>query len=267
MRVTLKIILFILLSCYTLAQTQPQLKIQLIFNDWVEDRIVSFGIDPLATDDIDLDLGEANLPPPPPPPIIIDVRFVLPEGNFSGAKSSEWDFRNGTLPYTGQKEHRLKFQSRVDSLKILYELPPEIICDLQDLVGGIVVNTQLIGSGSFTIPNANALGQLKLFVNYNNANDVKLESSLIPNSIELRQNYPNPFNPATTIRFSIKELSDVRLRVFNLLGKEEALLVNEQLQAGSYSVDFDASGLSSGTYFYQLNAGGNIISKKMIFLK
>ena len=88
-----------------------------------------------------------------------------------------------------------------------------------------------------------------------------------PYSFELEQSYPNPFNPATTIRYTIPERSRVVLRVFDILGKEVATLVNEIQDAGSKSVRFDASGLASGMYFYSLEAGNFVEVKKTLLLK
>ena len=94
----------------------------------------------------------------------------------------------------------------------------------------------------------------------------------IPTKILLSQNFPNPFNPSTIISYSItnngkSETSNVKLIVFDVLGNEVATLVNEQKSAGNYNVDFDASNLSSGIYFYQLQSGNFTESKKMILLK
>jgi len=90
---------------------------------------------------------------------------------------------------------------------------------------------------------------------------------IIPDKYDLSQNYPNPFNPTTTINFNIPTKEFVLLKVYNVLGKEVATLVNETKNEGSYNVDFDASALSSGTYFYRLEAGDYINVKKMILLK
>ncbi len=78
--------------------------------------------------------------------------------------------------------------------------------------------------------------------------------SFIPSEFSLSQNYPNPFNPSTTIRYSIPAASRVRLIVYDLLGKEVEVLVNETKTAGRYSVEFNASHLASGVYFYQIEA-------------
>ncbi len=88
-----------------------------------------------------------------------------------------------------------------------------------------------------------------------------------PVDFSLSQNYPNPFNPSTVIKYSIPEVSRVTIKVYNIVGKEVATLVNENKQAGSYEVNFDASHLISGVYFYKLTVGKYIETKKMMYLK
>ena len=84
---------------------------------------------------------------------------------------------------------------------------------------------------------------------------------------ELNQNYPNPFNPSTTIEYSIIESGIVKLQVYNNIGEKVATLVNDYKEAGIYRVDFDASELSSGIYYYRIDTGNFISVKKMILLK
>jgi hypothetical protein len=86
-------------------------------------------------------------------------------------------------------------------------------------------------------------------------------------SFTFYQNYPNPFNPKTIIEFDIPELSFVKLKIFNVLGHEIPTLVNEAKPKGNYAVEFYGSILPSGIYFYQLNAGNFINTKKMTLLK
>lgn len=83
----------------------------------------------------------------------------------------------------------------------------------------------------------------------------------------LFQNYPNPFNPTTNIRFRISDFGFVSLKVYDVLGNEIVSLVNEEKAEGDYNVNFDASGLSSGIYFYRLQAGSFVETKKMILMK
>ena len=89
----------------------------------------------------------------------------------------------------------------------------------------------------------------------------------VPTEYRLEQNYPNPFNPVTRIKFLVPSSSQVRLTVYDLLGREVALLVNEVRQPGSYEVQFNASHLPSGFYIYRLQAGGHIATNKMILMK
>ena len=83
----------------------------------------------------------------------------------------------------------------------------------------------------------------------------------------LDQNYPNPFNPSTTIRFSIPHREYVTLKIFDVLGREVATLVEGEMEAGEHSVLFDASNLSGGTYFYQLKAESVVRTQCMVFIK
>jgi 1,4-alpha-glucan branching enzyme len=89
----------------------------------------------------------------------------------------------------------------------------------------------------------------------------------VPKSFNLDQNFPNPFNPSTMISFSMPNTGMVNLAVYNSIGQQVKVLVNEQMTPGKYSVSFDASGLSSGIYFYRLVTEGTVASRKMIVLK
>jgi photosystem II stability/assembly factor-like uncharacterized protein len=95
----------------------------------------------------------------------------------------------------------------------------------------------------------------------------EVEVDAAPVSFSLEQNYPNPFNPSTTIKFNLPEKEFVTLKVYDVMGKEIAILLNEEKPAGSHSIEFDASDLASGSYFYKLQAGNNITTRKMILLK
>ena len=89
----------------------------------------------------------------------------------------------------------------------------------------------------------------------------------IPNFYSLSQNYPNPFNPSTSIKFTMPKGDNVKLVVFDILGREVKTLVNEFKNSGSYEVNFDASALSSGVYFYRLEAGEFTDTKRMLLVK
>jgi hypothetical protein len=87
------------------------------------------------------------------------------------------------------------------------------------------------------------------------------------NSFVLEQNYPNPFNPSTTIQYTVGSQQFVVLKVYDILGEEIATLVNEEKSAGTYEIMFDAQVLTSGVYFYTLEAGSYIQTKKMILMR
>jgi beta-glucuronidase len=105
---------------------------------------------------------------------------------------------------------------------------------------------------------------------YRNSDLTSVESDghkEIPGAFTLQQNYPNPFNPNTAISFQLSAVSSVALRVFDVLGREVAVLVNEELPAGTHTLRWDGSGLPSGVYFYQLKAGSFHATKKMVLMK
>ena len=89
----------------------------------------------------------------------------------------------------------------------------------------------------------------------------------LPTSYSLSQNYPNPFNPTTIIAYDLPQASNVRLKVFDILGREVETLVERDQNAGHYEFAFDASRLSSGTYFYRLDAGAFVQTKKMLIVR
>ncbi len=109
-------------------------------------------------------------------------------------------------------------------------------------------------------------GDPSLKINFNYTTGVEY-SNEIPQNFELLQNYPNPFNPSTLIKFKLTEQSFVELKVFDMLGREVATLVNEIMPSGNHQATFDGRNLSSGIYIYTLRSGNLIQSKKMILVK
>ena len=115
------------------------------------------------------------------------------------------------------------------------------------------------GSGGLITPNAVVIREINVL----SVDDNTLKS----NSFILEQNYPNPFNPTTNIRFRIANRGFATLKVFNVLGNEIETLVNKELEEGEYKFTFDASGIPSGIYFYQLKVDSFIQTNKMVYLK
>lgn len=129
-----------------------------------------------------------------------------------------------------------------------------------DLIFGISFlneNTGIVASIRSSILKTTTGGSVK----------IKQTGHYIPSNFVLYQNYPNPFNPSTNIKFDIKSVSDVKLSIYNVAGKEVAVLVSQKLNAGSYSVTWNTAGYSSGVYFYRLQADGFSQSKRMVLIK
>lgn len=95
----------------------------------------------------------------------------------------------------------------------------------------------------------------------------KLAQEEKPTEFELQQNYPNPFNPTTQIKYSVPKTAKVKLEVFNILGKRVATLINKEQKSGRHQVTFDGSNLASGMYIYRLQAGSQVMTKKLILAK
>jgi hypothetical protein len=93
------------------------------------------------------------------------------------------------------------------------------------------------------------------------------DTKRLPTSYALNQNYPNPHNPSTTIKYTLPHASHVTLRIYDILGRVAAELVNGMQEAGYKSAQFDASGLASGIYFYRLQAGAYVETKNLLFMK
>jgi outer membrane protein assembly factor BamB len=135
--------------------------------------------------------------------------------------------------------------------------------------------TQLFSDNSFSYRDQPIVANHQLFVEtpnkvivFENAGtQIDELNEAFPQVFGLMQNYPNPFNPSTTIKFNLPKTSTVTLKIFNILGEAVALLVSENLSAGSYSYEWDASNLPSGLYLYRLEAQGFVETKKMILMK
>ncbi len=106
-----------------------------------------------------------------------------------------------------------------------------------------------------------------LLIKYGSTIGIEPVSGNVPEKFSLSQNYPNPFNPTTNIKLQIPESGLVKLAVFDVTGRQVAELVNETLSAGEYKVDFNASGLTSGVYFYKLTSAGFTETKRMVLVK
>lgn len=115
-------------------------------------------------------------------------------------------------------------------------------------------------------------GEMKQGPTFGSNGVTGVEEELIPEHFEVSQNYPNPFNPATTIRYSVPKNSFVSIKVYDILGREIKTLVNEEVKAGTYKVNWNGlneygSRVASGTYFYRVISGSDVVTKKMVLIK
>jgi len=117
-------------------------------------------------------------------------------------------------------------------------------------------------------PDSGTITVARKYVTWTAGPPVSVRSDVaVPNEFSVSQNYPNPFNPETNIKYQIADSRMVQLTVYDLLGREVAVLVNEQKAPGTYDVRFDGSGLSSGVYLYRLSAGTFVETRKMVLVK
>ncbi|NWG28045.1 MAG: TIGR03790 family protein [Ignavibacteriaceae bacterium] len=190
--------------------------------------------------------------PPPVPELGFDARFNY--GEIIKVVSID----------SGIVDLEINVESNAYPITLAWELNPENGIEYSFIgdsgLGKISKINIIDGQTKF---NKNAQGSIQLFGKVSDS----FTLNQVPNKFELYQNYPNPFNPVTTIKYDIIKSKDVKLAVYDILGREVATLVNEQQQPGSYEVKFDASNVSSGIYFYQLKAGDFIDTKKMILIK
>ena len=158
----------LILILNSFAQTQiPDVVTELLVQDNAGgQKVLVFGLDSTATDGIDINLEESDLPPFPPAGAF-EARFFLPQGGFAGTLGSYRDFRQALLPFTGQKEFRLAYQPGLGTeIKITWDWPENITGVLQDIIIGTLINVPMADSGSYTVTNPAAFNRLKMTINY-----------------------------------------------------------------------------------------------------
>lgn len=182
------------------------------------------------------------------------VEYILDETNRIATKV--WEYKNSPAIYG----NAMGFAQRLENGNTLISwgsVNPTVTEVKPDGTRALVMN---LPSGVFSY---------RVFkYNYgNNITGYEPESNKIPSQFSLRQNYPNPFNPSTTIEFDVPELTGVKIDVCNSIGQIVSTIINDRLKAGSYKAEFNASGLSSGIYFYRMLTENNSIIKKMVLIK
>ncbi|HAB54326.1 MAG TPA: hypothetical protein DCE80_19460 [Ignavibacteriales bacterium] len=144
------------------------------------------------------------------------------------------------------------------------------IYDLKETEKGKTIFEEIVKSSSKDSPWYElAASELNIINSKISLPKISIESNFveIPDEYELVGNYPNPFNPTTKISYQLPNKAQVTLKIYDLLGREVAILVNEEKQAGKYEVEFDASSLSSGVYLYRISINDFVKTMKMMVVK
>jgi hypothetical protein len=193
--------------------------------------------------------------------IEVHVNFVVGvDTAFTKEIFIDTSFISGTIPYIGGEVAPILDGIDTVSMNLSTTFIPEddslkVIIDLYNLIHHSVFLERVLEHFGLEDPSG-----------------ITEEILFNPNDFYLAQNYPNPFNPTTTIKYQIPEISFVTIKVYDVLGNEVATLVNEEKPAGSYEVEFSVGqnsilSLSSGIYFYRLQAGSFIETRKMVLIK
>jgi probable HAF family extracellular repeat protein len=182
-------------------------------------------------------------------------------GNFSqgNAVSADGSIIVGD---NGGGAFRLAISGGLEELDQVYSSLLSPGSDLSTALGISADGQFIVGQGT----NASTGNNEGYLIAVNGISAVK-EIQLTPRNFIVSQNYPNPFNPSTIIQYQVSSISQVTLNVYDVLGKEVATLVNEEKPVGDYEVHFNASQLASGIYFYKLQAGSFVETKKMILIR
>jgi hypothetical protein len=260
----------------SLGSAQPRFSIPITVTDGVDSSIVYIAIVPGAnfcvveSDSVD---GHAEFfLPPMPPSGVFDARLVWPRAGSNATcfdQGTTYDFR----PYTSSTQRdTFRIKAQIGSgVAIVVSWPSNLAshfvsATIRYVGGSGAVTMDMLTNTFVDITDAGDPAVATIYTS-SPLTDVEPTQSGIPSTYALTQNFPNPFNPTTLIRYDLPKDSHVRIRIFDMLGREVATLVNEMERAGFKSVNWDASRLASGLYFCQLEAASFTSVKKMLLLK
>lgn len=192
---------------------------------------------------------------------------------ISGSASDVWIFQiAGNLNLASDAS--ITLSGGAQAANIFWQVAGQVTLGTTAAMKGIILcQTAIVMSTGATL-NGIALAQSAVTLDANVVTKPTpltfVENNLVPQQFALFQNYPNPFNPSTRIQYSLEKAAQVSLKIYNVIGKEVATLVNSHQEAGSYSVllgNNGTSGLSSGVYFYRLEAGSFVSTRKLVLMK
>ncbi len=198
--------------------------------------------------------------------ILINSLLVKFRARASGKRLNDEIVQTVNGTYTAKK---FAFTSGLYTVVSIIEIPLVVAPDTSWIASGVWmvkrvspsvnIDLSLFGYGTMFVPG-------KMYIPTTPVG-IKMISTTIPNKFELCQNYPNPFNPTTKIIFKVKDSRLVTLKIYDAIGREVSTLINEKLSAGEYETSFDAEGLTSGVYFYKLEAGDFLQVRKMALIR
>jgi len=225
-------------------------------------QVLTFGLDTTATNGIDTHLGESDLPcvyhfftqTKCPPVDIFRAVLILPENGFNGSLISFKDIRNGELPFTGIKEHRIAYQAQSTATGVFldYDLPDGVIVQLQDIIIGTLINVYLSDSGTYAIPPQyiNVLNKLVMNVYYDNVTPVELTSFtayVSDNSVNLNWQTATETNNSG-FQIERRKTLDERSEEWNTI----SFVSGNGTTIEPHTYAFVDKNLSSGIYKYRL---------------
>lgn len=193
---------------------------------------------------------------------------------INGEANSIWIFQiAGDL--TVSSDINVTLAGGAQAKNIFWQVSGEVTIGTNAHFEGIILSMTAINFNTGASLNGRALAQSAITLDqttitqptFTQVTSIDGPENSLPGAFTLSQNYPNPFNPSTVIGYQVPVNTDVRLEVFNMLGQSVALLVNEQKAAGSHTVSFDASALSSGIYIYRIHSSGFNQTRKMLLIK
>ncbi len=178
----------------------------------------------------------------------------------------------GSLSLIGKQEYSDAIEEFNDVIEQNPNTEEAVFAEIDALTTGLLIeNDTTLGkttAGKYLVKSDEYQDRIKNILKKNFGVEQNVETTLsIPKTYQLYQNYPNPFNPVTTIKYDIVKTQNVKVTIFDILGREITTLVNTQQQPGSYEIQWDASKVASGIYFYQLKTKDYVDTKKMILLK
>lgn len=188
--------------------------------------------------------------------------------NPNGQNMMMWPMMGGHISFNNQVQIQLHYNEIQLQGFNIDENTIEVKAWDESSSSWVPVSSAVVNTADNTVTlSSNDLSSYYILTGQQLSLGVDDQQSLILKGFALEQNYPNPFNPSTSIRFRLNRSAQVRLSVYNVLGQKVVDLLNQRMDAGEYAIDFDASGLTSGIYFYELNVDGQSQVRKMNLMK